>query len=521
MKSTQRIGLLLTLVFLLPVLFYSVYELSSLDKDEEMIQEIYSKQLESIIFSANQYADDIVGNWISKIEIGMRNSTADSMSNDIRNVLQFNSPLVGVFLMDTVDQKPDLRMYSLESQVTQDLRKNTIQTLSDQQPLIQQFLTLQRSGFRKVERVSISGDQQSNIHCLLFTLQIGDGYRVAGLFIDAGLFIEDVVGPKLQSIAKDQFILSVLKKEGGSMVYSTLDKQSVNLPVEAVTKEFWILPDYTLGISAQGNTVERVIRERTRTNMWLLAGLDVILIIAVILVFRNLKKEVNLAQNKSDFVANVSHEIRTPLALISMFAETLEMDRVPTEEKKKEYYQIISKETQRLTGIVNKILTFSQTEANKKTYHFETLNVDEEIKSILNTYDFHLRNKGFVYTYEGQSDLKIIADKQGLVEVIINLIDNAMKYSDVKKRIELSSGQDGPFGYIRIKDYGVGISRHDQKHIFDKFYRVSSGNLAKSNGTGLGLSLVWKLMQSQNGKITVSSELGKGSQFTVYFPKAK
>jgi two-component system phosphate regulon sensor histidine kinase PhoR len=309
-------------------------------------------------------------------------------------------------------------------------------------------------------------------------------------------------------------------KNSDSVVYSTLSKQGVELPVEAVTKEFWILPDYTLGIGALGNTVEQVIRERTRTNMMLLTGMDIILIIAVILVFRNLKKEVNLAQNKSDFVSNVSHEIRTPLALISMFAETLEMDRVPTEEKKKEYYHIISKETQRLTGIVNKILTFSQTEANKKIYHFETLQVDEEINAILNTYDFHLRNKGFEYTYEGQDGLKIIADKQGLVEVIINLIDNAMKYSETKKRIEISCGRDGQHGYIRIKDYGVGISHHDQKHIFDKFYRVSSGNLAKTNGTGLGLSLVQKLMESQKGRITVSSDIGKGSIFTVYFPLA-
>lgn len=520
MKSTQRIGLLLTLVFLLPVLFYSVYELSSLDEDEKMIQEIYDKQLESIIFSANQYADDIIGNWISKFETGLSQHATDSMPAAIKNLLNLNSALAGVFIVDTIDSRPVLHEYSMKDEISHDLWVKTSTSLNQHHNLIGKFLSFKQSGFQKVEPITIIDNDNPNLHCLIFITQLGEGYRVAGLFITANLFIEDVVGPKLQAIAKDQFVLSVLLKDTDQVVYTTIKEANVVRPVEAVTKEFWILPDFSLGISAKVSTIEEVIRERTRTNMLLLAGLDVILIIAVILVFRNLRKEVNLAQNKSDFVSNVSHEIRTPLALISMFAETLEMDRVPTEEKKKEYYSIISSEAQRLTGIVNKILTFSQTEAKKKTLHIEELHVDTEIKSILNTYDFHLRNKGFDYTYAGDNNLKILADKQAFVEAIINLVDNAMKYSDEKKRIELTTGRAAAMGFIKIKDEGVGISKRDQKHIFDKFYRVSSGNLAKSRGTGLGLSLVSQLMESQKGTITVESEPGKGSQFTLYFPLA-
>jgi two-component system phosphate regulon sensor histidine kinase PhoR len=166
-------------------------------------------------------------------------------------------------------------------------------------------------------------------------------------------------------------------------------------------------------------------------------------------------------------------------------------------------------------------LNFSQAEANKKRFHPESLHIDTEVDGILSTYQFHLRNKGFEYTYSPAGDLWIFADREALIEITINLIDNAIKYSDDQKRIEITTGVEGNFGYIGIRDYGVGISKKDQKHIFDKFYRVSSGNLAKSRGTGLGLSLVKQLIEAQGGKIAVHSEPEKGSKFKVYFPLNK
>ncbi|HWA34849.1 MAG TPA: HAMP domain-containing sensor histidine kinase, partial [Cyclobacteriaceae bacterium] len=293
---------------------------------------------------------------------------------------------------------------------------------------------------------------------------------------------------------------------------------TVGMHSAILTKSFWLFPDYTLGIRVLGASIDDVIKERTTTNFILLASLDVILILAVIFVFRNVKREVQLAQNKSDFVSNVSHEIRTPLALISMFAETLEMDRAPSEAKKKEYYSIISKETHRLSGIVNKILNFSQTEANKKKLTFEKFEPEREIRQVLNNYDFHLKNNGFEYEIKCAPDLKIAADKEAFTEALINLVDNAIKYSDKKKHIEISTRRENDFGLVSVKDSGVGISTNDQKHIFDKFYRVSSGNLAKSRGTGLGLSLVKQLMDLQHGRITVDSRPGAGSTFTLFFP---
>lgn len=137
---------------------------------------------------------------------------------------------------------------------------------------------------------------------------------------------------------------------------------------------------------------------------------------------------------------------------------------------------------------------------------------------MLGTYDFHLKSKGFEYHLENGKEIWVLADKEALIEMVINLIDNAIKYSSDQKRIEITLGKDSDYGWVAIKDQGVGISKADQKHIFDKFYRVPSGNLARSRGTGLGLSLVKQLMEQQNGRISVTSELGSGSTFTLYFP---
>lgn len=521
MRSTRKIGLLLALVFLLPALFFSVYEISSLNKDEKMIQEIYTKQLEAILFSVNQYSDDILNSWISKIENGLGEiAQKDTTSAKLNKLLTYNSSLNSVFICDSVNGAAVLNYFSTQDSTASRLQAKVEKALPQNKELIQQLISYKKNGFQKIVRLTYASEEREHLQCLLFiTENKSRAFRIVGFMVDPELFVQDLVGPRLQVIARDQFILSVYDKSQTAPLYSTLSLDSLTAS-EALTKDFWQFPDYQLGIRTRGSSLQKLIAERTTTNLLLLISLDIILIVAVILVFRNVKKEVQLAQNKADFVSNVSHEIRTPLALISMFAETLEMGRVKSEEKKQEYYGIISKETHRLSGIVNKILNFSQTEANKKVLNMESIGLNKSIQEVLTTYDFHLKNKGFDYSFEETHELYVKADKEAFIEIIINLIDNAIKYSEDKKRIEISTGIENSYGYVAVKDHGIGISAMDQKHIFDKFYRVSTGDLAKSKGTGLGLSLVKQLMEAQQGKITVSSSPGNGSLFTLYFPLA-
>lgn len=521
MNSVKRTGLILLLVFLLPALFYSVYEISSLSQDEEVINEIYQDQLDAILYSVNQYSDDVTSSWISKIERESQSQllTNDTVPGNILQLLQFNPAISFIFLADTLASTPPI-IFSSDSLPTEYLKKLQVQTLlqanSDK---IHRLIKYKKSGFQKIEPLSLPDSSQQHIILAFILNEATGGKIVGGIGLNPSAFITETLSPKLQTVARDKFIISAYEKGIDPPVYSTRDTISdLDYRSRAVTKDFWILPGHYLGISLKGDSIDKIVKERTYLNLGLILLLNVVLILGVWLVFKNVKREIQLAQNKADFVSNVSHEIRTPLSLISMFAETLELGRLPTKEKQQEYIGIIHKEANRLAGIVNKILNFSQLEANKSHFTFAAVDLNAVIREVLNTYTYHLSSKGFDYSFKPTEDLVIRADKEALQEVIINILDNGIKYSESKKLIEIATGVSETFAFVSIKDHGIGISKKEQRYIFDKFYRVSSGDLAKARGTGLGLALVKHIINNHNGKVEVKSELNKGTTFTIYFP---
>jgi two-component system phosphate regulon sensor histidine kinase PhoR len=287
-------------------------------------------------------------------------------------------------------------------------------------------------------------------------------------------------------------------------------------------RPLWMFPDYKIGISLVGQTIEELVQQRALTNILLIGLLTLVLILGVWIVYRNIKKEVEIAQIKSDFVSNVSHELRTPLSLISMFSETLEMDRVKTEEKKKEYYSIISNEANRLSKIVNSILNFSKMEAGKRQYNFVDSYLNDVVENVHRSYKFHLEQKGFTLMLTKDETIPIIKiDEEAVSEALVNLIDNAVKYSDNKKEIIIRTGQENNFAFVEIEDRGIGIPEKDQKKIFEKFFRVSSGNVHNVKGSGIGLSIVKHIVDAHKGSIELFSEVNKGSKFRLLFPLGK
>jgi signal transduction histidine kinase len=246
------------------------------------------------------------------------------------------------------------------------------------------------------------------------------------------------------------------------------------------------------------------------------------LIIGIALTIRAAIRELRLAQTKSAFVSNVSHELKTPLSLISLFAELLEIGQVKSEEKKQEYYRIIREETRRLNKLIENILDFSKIEAGGKTYNFTECDIGEVVENVISDYQYQIKNSGFELEINLEKNLPpVLVDRDAIAQAVLNLLDNAIKYSAETKKIFVAVKTHKFNVLIEIADCGLGIPRKEQKKIFEKFYRVGNDLIHNIKGSGLGLSLVKHIVEAHQGKISVKSEVGKGSCFTISIPFIK
>jgi two-component system phosphate regulon sensor histidine kinase PhoR len=385
--------------------------------------------------------------------------------------------------------------------------------LNSNQQIINRLQTYMKGGYKKIEPIGI--DLENNQVVVFLIDNNFSEKNLCILSIDPHSFILQSLAPKMQEVSQEDFIITAVNDSSGEQIYLSEPTELVEVQQK---KALWLFPMYSLGIILKSGTVEDLVKSRSYLNLFLIGSFNILMIIGLWFLYRNIKKQIELAQIKADFVSNVSHELRTPLSLISMFAETLEMDRVKNENKRREYYKIISQETNRLSRIVNSILNFSKMEADKRKYNFEQVNVNNLIEEILSTYQFHLENQGFEVNFEKVSSLPAIkADREAVSEAVINLLDNAIKYSKEIKEISIKTGREKNHIYCEIKDKGIGITEEEQKKIFEKFYRASSGSIHNTKGTGLGLSIVKHIMNAHNGRIEFSSEIGIGSCFKLLF----
>jgi len=462
-----------------------------------MIDKIYNNQLDALLFSVNQYSEDVAGRFQYKLNVINEEENSTSLDAQLTSFVKENPSILKIVFTDSA--------YNSSDQLISQLLKSNRQK-------IERLYSFKKEKYNRIEPIEFN-----NSNFLFFVLDKPKTKDLCGIMIDKDRFIRDILSPKILSIAQNEFSIYLFNDE---KVYDFNTEGLINPRSLTQQRKLWLLPSFSLAIKLKGETIEDLVSQRAKTNLILIIALTLILIAGAWFVFRNTKREVELAQVKSEFVSNVSHELRTPLSLISMFAETLEMGRVKSEEKKKEYYSIISLETLRLGKIVNKILSFSKMEAGKRIYSFESIDLNEVVEQIYNSYKFHLQNNGFEFVFHRHgSPLRINADSDALSEAIINLLDNAVKYSKDKKNIVLATGNDNELAFVEVKDLGIGIGKGDQKKIFEKFYRVSSVLVHNTKGTGLGLSLVKHIMDAHKGEISLTSELGKGSTFRLKFKK--
>jgi signal transduction histidine kinase len=280
-----------------------------------------------------------------------------------------------------------------------------------------------------------------------------------------------------------------------------------------------VFPGLILGMKLRGTTIASISDRFLRTSFQILGALSLLLGAGMILMYRNVARELALAKLKSDFVSNVSHELRTPLALIRLYAETLELGRISNPGKHQEYYEIIRKESERLTSLINNILDFSRIEAGKKEYSFRETDVADLVRSTLESYRFEIEQNGFYFEQKIASNLPPLQlDREAIARSLLNLVNNAVKYSATDKYLGVHLyHRDGSVS-LEVVDHGIGIPAKEQPKIFEKFYRVGDPLVHNTKGSGLGLSLVRHIVRAHGGEVTVESAPGRGSKFIITLP---
>jgi signal transduction histidine kinase len=280
-----------------------------------------------------------------------------------------------------------------------------------------------------------------------------------------------------------------------------------------------VFPNLIFAMKYQGTTIADIGNRFLRYNYIVLGALSVLMVGGIWLTYRNVSREMNLARLKSDFVANVSHELRTPLALIRLYAETLELGRLTAKEKYQEYFRIIREESERLTALINNILDFSRIEAGRKEYEFKETNLADLVRSTLDSYRFQIEQNGFAFEENICSDIPpVTVDREAIARSLLNLVNNALKYSKDQKYIGVSLYQANSRVNLEVRDRGIGIPPNEQEKIFEKFYRCGDPLVHNIKGSGLGLSLVRHIARAHGGEVLVESSPEKGSKFTIALP---
>ena len=351
-----------------------------------------------------------------------------------------------------------------------------------------------------------------------------DQRGVAGVFLSKGFVSYDLLGGSINNVSQiyhgntavASALVITISDENGEVLFSNAVGQNEYFLESNFDRPF---SNWKARVGLKNTNVDELARNSFLHSAGATVLVLIVLLFGMALTIRATDREARLAQAKSNFVSNVSHELKTPLSLLTLFSEILELGRVNSEEKKTEYYRIIRHESLRLNKMIDNILDFSKIEAGRKTYVFAEGDMAEVIDHVLSSYRYQIINSGFDVQTSIQPDLPpVLIDRDAMEQAISNLLDNAIKYSRDVKRLSITTERRGSDLSIEIADRGIGIPRADHAKVFEKFYRVGNGLVHDVKGSGLGLSLVKHIVEAHHGTISVESEIGNGSRFTILLP---
>ncbi|HYB40958.1 MAG TPA: HAMP domain-containing sensor histidine kinase [Candidatus Methylomirabilis sp.] len=324
--------------------------------------------------------------------------------------------------------------------------------------------------------------------------------------------------PKTLGAMEGQSLLAVLDRTG-QPVYASRPLGGARSVLSVGLGE--ALPAWRVALyEPDGISPRDAIRRQAMIFMAAFGLLLVVIVLGLAATYRVVRRESEMARLKSDFVANVSHDLKTPLSLIRMFGETLELDRVADEATRREYYGVITRESERLTRLIDNVLDFSRIEGGRQRYDIAPTAVEPIVHEVIETFRHPLVRQGFKVEVDVEPDLpEVPMDAEAVKQALANLVDNAIKYSGERRRLRVSAraGADRSVS-IEVADDGVGIPAGETERIFEKFYRVGRSDTQGRRGSGVGLALVKHIAEAHGGWVSVESRLDVGSRFIVHLP---
>jgi len=261
-------------------------------------------------------------------------------------------------------------------------------------------------------------------------------------------------------------------------------------------------------------------KEIRNLRIWYFSIIAIVLLavtLGLVSLWRNATAQIRLAQKKDDFISAVSHELRTPLTSIRMYSEMLEKNWVKSQDKAVEYYGNMRQESERLSRLIENVLDFSRIQKGRKKYAFNAGDINKCVANVVEMMRPYAVQKGFSILTEPAPIEQAIFDADAVTQIIVNLLDNAIKYAaDAEdKTITVRTKTDGKFTVIEVEDHGPGVPHRQRNKIFEQFYRLAAESTRETTGTGLGLALVKKFAEAHNGFVEIIGAKPTGAIFRV------
>ena len=451
------------------------------------------------------------GYWLKGLYVSSKKSTWDNIEDAMRMADYMELFLRLDSLSNNNFHSQINPQFSFSQDTAWEKRKDSLST--DNMPISSPNSTIQYIEAAQTlnEYLQIIGTLERNVQMLMhqkIDTLLPVNYAQFNTLLKNGLKKQGITVP---------YRLQVIRKEAkDSVLYAYTDASEKGESwKDAVHFTHVIEPEYYYELELQ--SPDRVVFRQMAGILISSFLLFMVILVAFVYLLYTILRLKTVEELKTDFTNNMTHELKTPISVSYAAVDALLNFSDPVNEKQKKYLTIVKDQLIHLTGLVEQILTLAV--ENRSTFRLrpETISLNELVNSLIEQYKLKA-SKPVEFTCSIPEDIELVADRTHLYNMLSNLIDNAIKYADKEPcRIEATARQDNHETTISITDNGPGISEANQRQIFDKFFRVPSGNIHNVKGYGLGLYYVKDMMGKHGGTARVESVPGKGSTFTLHF----